>query len=98
QELAERVIVQAALRQTLNPEVTTFAAVAAHCRGIWHESTDELQTAASLLAIGPRPLAYASALEDLGRHLVQRGSHNAGVEALDEALTITTRVGANWDA
>lgn len=98
QELAERVIVQAEQRQTINPGVTTFAAVAAHSRGIWHESTDELQTAASLLATGPRALAYASALEDLGSQLVQRGNHNAGVEALDEALTITTRVGANWDA
>jgi len=98
QELAERVIAQAERRQGLNPGVSTFAAVAAHSRGIWHESTDELQTATALLATGPRPLAHASALEDLGRQLIQCGNNNAGIEALEEALTITTRVGANWDA
>ena len=78
--------------------MSTFAAVAAHSRGIWHESTDELQTATALLATGPRPLAHASALEDLGRQLIQCGNNNAGIEALEEGLTITTRVGANWDA
>ena len=98
QELAERVIAQAERRQALNPGVTTFAAVAAHTRGIWHESINELQTAVGLLAAGPRPLAHASALEDLGRQLVQSGDRNNAVTAFDQALTITTQVGANQDA
>jgi DNA-binding CsgD family transcriptional regulator len=98
QELAERVIDQAQRRQTLNPAVTTFAAVAAHCRGIGHQSIDELQTAVAFLATAPRPLAYASALEDLGRQLVQHGDRKAAATALDQALTITTHVGAHWDA
>ena len=97
-ELAEQVIIHAERRQTLNPGVVTFAAVAAHSRGIWHQSIDELRTAVNLLAPGPRLLPYASALEDLGYQLVQHGQRGDGVEALDQALTITTQVGANWDA
>jgi DNA-binding NarL/FixJ family response regulator len=98
QELAERVIAQAEYRQALNPDVTTFAAVAAHSRGILHQSTDELEMAVALFAEGPRPLAYASALEDLGAQLVQRGDSEGGVAAFDRALNITTQVGANWDS
>jgi DNA-binding CsgD family transcriptional regulator len=98
QELAERVIAQAERRQALNPGVTTFTAVAAHARGIWHQSIDELQTAAALFAAGARPLAYASALEDLGRQLVGHRDGDAAVTALDQALIITSQVGANRDS
>jgi DNA-binding CsgD family transcriptional regulator len=97
QELAERVIAQAERRQALNPGVTTFAAVAAHARGIWQQSINELETAVGLFAAGLRPLAYASALEDLGCQLVRSGDRKGGVAALDQALNITTQVGANWD-
>jgi DNA-binding CsgD family transcriptional regulator len=45
----------------------------------------------------PRPLAYASALEDLGRVLAQNGDSASAIAALDEALIIATRVGASWD-
>lgn len=98
EELAERIIADAERRHGLNPGVTTFAAVAAHARGIWHQSIDELQSAVALLSGGPRRLAYASALEDLGHQLAQRGDRNAAVTALDQALTVTTQVGAKWDA
>jgi DNA-binding CsgD family transcriptional regulator len=97
-ELAERVIADAERRQALNPGVTTFEAVAAHGRGIWHRSIDEMQTAVALLSTGPRRLAYASALEDLGCQLVQRGDRTAAVTALHQALAVTTEVGAGWDA
>jgi hypothetical protein len=52
-ELAERVLARAERRRTLNPEVRTIAGVAAHSRGIWYQSVDERQNAATLLASGP---------------------------------------------
>jgi DNA-binding CsgD family transcriptional regulator len=97
QELAERVIGQAERRLDLNPGVTTFAAVVAHARGIWYRSITELQTAVDLFSAGPRPLAYASALEDLAGQLVRGGQRDDGVAAFDQALSITSRVGADWD-
>ena len=66
-ELAEHTVGQAERRCDLNPGVVSFKAAAAHARGLWQGSAHDLQTAVSLFATGPRPLAAASALEDLGR-------------------------------
>ena len=98
EELAEHGISIAERRASLNPDVASCAAAAAHVRGIWSDSAEDLERAVSLYRGGPRPLAYASALEDLGRVLAQHGDKVAAVAALDEALTISTRVGAGWDA
>ncbi len=98
QELAEHGISVAERRASLNPGVNSCAAAAAHARGIWSESTRDLERAVSLYRGGSRPLAHASALEDLGRVLAQRGDHASAIVALDQALTIATRVGASWDA
>jgi DNA-binding CsgD family transcriptional regulator len=87
EELAEHGISVAERRASLNPDVPSCAAAAVHARGIWSESAEDLGRAVSLYRGGPRPLAHASALEDLGRVL-----------ALDRALTISARVGASWDA
>jgi DNA-binding CsgD family transcriptional regulator len=97
EELAEHGISVAERRASLNPDVRSCAAAAAHARGIWTDSTEDLERAVSLYRGGPRPLAHASALEDLGRVLAQRGGNASAIAALDEALTISTRVGANWD-
>jgi DNA-binding CsgD family transcriptional regulator len=98
QELAEHGISLAERRASLNPDVPSCAAAAAHARGIWTDSATDLERAVSLYQGGPRPLAHASALEDLGRVLAQRGDHAPAIVALDQALTIATRVGAAWDA
>jgi DNA-binding CsgD family transcriptional regulator len=57
-----------------------------------------MQTAASLFAAGPRPLATASALEDLGRLQASEGATDDAIASLDRALAIDTQVGAAWDA
>jgi DNA-binding CsgD family transcriptional regulator len=98
EELAEHGIAIAERRASLNPGVPSCAAAAAHARGIWTGSADDLQRAASLYRGGPRPLAQASALEDLGRVLAQRGEAGSAIAVLDTALTIAARVGASWDA
>ena len=67
-------------------------------RGIWFEAAPDLEVAVSLYRNGPRPLAYASALEDLGRVRVGIGDTQSAVESFEEALTVTTRVGADWDS
>jgi DNA-binding CsgD family transcriptional regulator len=97
EELAEHGISVADRRGSLNPDVPSCAAAAAHARGIWTESAADLQHAVSLYRDGPRPLAHASALEDLGRVLAHHGDHAPAIAALDQALTIAIRAGASWD-
>jgi len=98
QELAEHAIEQAELRCELNPGVVSFQAAAAHVRGLWRNSTYDLQTAASLFETGPRPLATASALEDLGRLQASKGATDDAIASLDRALTIDVQAGSSWDA
>ena len=98
EELAEHGISIAQRRARLNPDVRSCAAAALHARGIWNESAEDLGRAVSLYRGGPRPLAHASALEDFGRVLAQQGDSASAIAALDEALTISARVGASWDA
>lgn len=98
EELAEHGISIAERRARLNPGVLSCAAAAAHARGIWNDSAADLGRAVSLYRGGARPLARASALEDLGRVLAQHGDHDSAVAALDEALTVSSRIGASWDA
>ena len=97
-ELVEAVVERAARRCELNPSVASFRAGAAHARGLAQESTTELERAASIFGHGSRPLATASALEDLGRLLVKAGANDEATTALDRAFEITVQVGAGWDA
>ena len=97
EDLAEHGISVAEQRASLNPDVPSCAAAAAHARGIWNDSAEDLKRAVSLYRGGPRPLAHASALEDLGRVLAQHGDNAPAIVALDQALTISAHVGANWD-
>jgi DNA-binding CsgD family transcriptional regulator len=98
EELAANVIALAERRVELNPGVRTLEAVAAHCRGVWSNDIDDLERAVALYREVPRPMAYASALEDLGRVRAQQRDNDGAIGVLDEALSITTRVGATWDA
>ena len=99
EELADHAIALAERRAVLNPTVRSCAAAAAHVRGIWFESIPDLENASQLYREGPRPLAYASALEDLGRVRVAAGGDTAlAINSFDEALSITTRTGAEWDS
>ena len=98
EELAEHGISVAERRASLNPGVPSCAAAAAHARGIWSDSAEDLERAVLLYRDGPRPLAHASALEDLGRVLAQHGENASAIAALDTALTISVRVGASWSA
>jgi DNA-binding CsgD family transcriptional regulator len=98
QELAEHSIEQAEHRCELNPGVVSFKAAAAHARGLWRSSIYDLETAASLFETGPRPLATASALEDLGRLQASEGAADDAIASLDRALAIDVQVGASWDA
>ena len=97
-ELADQAVSLAQRRADQNPGVRSCGAAAAHCRGVWNDSGDDLTFAASLYKDGRRPLAYASALEDLGRVLTQNGDKAGAVKALDKALVVTTEVGATWDS
>jgi DNA-binding CsgD family transcriptional regulator len=98
EELAEHAIEQAEHRCQLNPGVISFKAAVAHARGLWRSSTRHLETAASLFEAGPRPLATASALEDLGRVQAAGGATDNAIASLDRALSIDTHAGASWDA
>jgi DNA-binding CsgD family transcriptional regulator len=97
-ELAEHTVEQAEHRCELNPSVVSFKAAAAHARGLWRRSTCDLETAAALFETGQRPLATASALEDLGRLQASEGATDDAIAALDRALVIDVQVGASWDA
>jgi DNA-binding CsgD family transcriptional regulator len=97
-ELAEHIIEVSERRCELNPDVVSFRAAVAHARGLWQGSVQDLQTAASLFATGPRPLATASALEDLGRLQASVGAAVDAINSLDRALAINAQAGASWDA
>jgi DNA-binding NarL/FixJ family response regulator len=98
EELAEHTIGQAEHRCERNPGVVSFKAAAAHARGLWRSSASDLETAASLFETGPRPLATASALEDLGRLQAAEGATDDAIASLDRALALVAQTGASWDA
>ena len=97
-ELVESAVVAAERRAELNPEVRTIGATAAHARGLATGNHDDLARAVELFDESPRPLALASALEELGAAALKRGSTDEGTESLGRALTIYAEAGAAWDA
>ena len=58
----------------------------------------DIEKASILLGDCRRPLALASALEDLGAVLAREGDSDEGTANLDRALAINTEIGASWDA
>lgn len=96
--LAEVAAAQAERRAQLNPDVATIVAVAAHARGLLAADIAELERAVGVFANGPRPLARASALEDLGAAQARVGAAPAATAAFDIALVLYAEAGASWDA
>ena len=97
-DLAEASVAEAEQRSRLNPGIPSLAAAAAHARGLWKSSAREIEKASILLGDCRRPLALASALEDLGAVLAREGDSDEGTASLDRALAISTEIGASWDA
>jgi DNA-binding CsgD family transcriptional regulator len=97
-ELAEAGAAQALRRAQLNSGVATIMATAAHARGLLTSDVGELERAVELFATGPRPLALASALEDLGVARTRAGLGDSAIQPLDRALILYAEAGAAWDA
>lgn len=97
-ELVARTVTVAEQRMQLNPGVLSLEAAVMHTRGLANHSSHNLAAAVGLLKRTTRPLALMSALEDLGRVLVDDGATGDGIRALDEALAISADISAAWDA
>jgi DNA-binding CsgD family transcriptional regulator len=97
-ELAAHAAHAAECRAHLNPQVQSMAAAAAHARGLLDRDRKELAEAVALYEGGPRPLAYAVALEDLGVATVDGGDTDEAVEVFGRALEVYAQAGAAWDA
>ena len=69
----------------LNPGVASIAGAAAHARGLLSQSRAELEQAAAILAPGPRPLALAAVLEDLGHIRLAGGDGGGAADAVDRS-------------
>ncbi|MFF2044059.1 AAA family ATPase [Kitasatospora sp. NPDC058170] len=85
-EVAER-------RAARNPDFTILAASAAHARGLLDNDLAHLLRAVRLYEGCSRPIARASALEDVGRKLATTRRPEA-VPYLDKALVLYTQAGA----
>jgi DNA-binding CsgD family transcriptional regulator len=96
-ELADHAAGAAAERSERNPGLAALEAVAMHAKGFVRRSESDLSRAVELYEAGPRPLALASALEDLGVCLVERGAMQDAVDAFSRALDIYAEAGATWD-
>ena len=97
-ELAVHAVASAQRRSAINPDVRSLAAAAAHADGLLRHSQQRLADAVELFEGGPRPLALASALEDLGAITVKNGDTQHAVDALSRALELYAHAGAAWDA
>jgi DNA-binding CsgD family transcriptional regulator/tetratricopeptide (TPR) repeat protein len=97
-ELAEAAVTAAERRSELNPDVISIAATAAHASGLFTGHHKDLSRAVELFGAGSRPLALASALEDLGAAKVKGDSPEQGVDPFDRALALYSQAGATWDA
>jgi DNA-binding CsgD family transcriptional regulator len=80
-----------------NPSVGSIEGSAAHASALLHADPAQLGEAVELLHASPRPLAYASALEDLGRLLLADHKEADAVDAYSKALKSYAVVGATWD-
>jgi DNA-binding CsgD family transcriptional regulator len=98
EELADRAAKAAQCRAQLNPRIRSIAAAAAHAKGLLEHDRKQLAEAVALFEDGPRPLAYAAALEDLGVATVDGGDTEKAAEVLGRALELYAQAGAAWDA
>jgi DNA-binding CsgD family transcriptional regulator len=98
EELAVHAAASAQRRARLNPGNRSIAAAAAHATGLVDHSQVLLVGAVQLYEGGPRPLALAAALEDLGVAGVDGGDTEDAVEVFGRALELYAHAGAAWDA
>jgi DNA-binding CsgD family transcriptional regulator len=96
-EFAVHTVASAQRRSAINPDVRSLAAAAAHADGLLQHSQQGLAQAVELYEGGPRPLALASALEDLGAITVKNGDTQHAVDAFSRALELYAHAGAAWD-
>jgi len=96
--LAAGTVAGAEERARRNPGIGSVRAAAAHARGLLDTDLASLTEACLLFDAGPRPVALASALEDLGIAQLRTGAPAAGVDTLGRALVQYTEAGATWDA
>jgi DNA-binding CsgD family transcriptional regulator len=97
-DIADQVIDQAQAWADANPDVRSLRASVAHARGLRHDDIAELRMAVRDLTGGPRPLALASALEDLGAQSARQGARDEAVHSLGRALELYAGCEATWDA
>jgi DNA-binding CsgD family transcriptional regulator len=97
-ELVDATVRSTRARVARNPGVRSIAGASAHVEGLAGSDCDALAEAIEHLEQGPRPLPLGSALEDLGRLLVQRGDRQGGSARLGRSLEIYALAGATWDA
>jgi DNA-binding CsgD family transcriptional regulator len=96
-ELAESATEAAERRHQLNPGAPATLASAAHARGLRTGDPALRARAVTALEAGPRQLALASVLEDLGVAEARAGRTRQAIAALDRALVIHAACGASWD-
>jgi DNA-binding CsgD family transcriptional regulator len=96
--LAADAVAIAERRARRAPNVASVKGAASHARGLLDDDVGRIAQAAKYLEQGERPLALASALEDLGDAHVRQHSSESGVEALGRALVLYAQAGATWDA
>jgi DNA-binding CsgD family transcriptional regulator/tetratricopeptide (TPR) repeat protein len=98
ERLAADTVASAWERARRNPGIGSVRAAAAHTQGLLDADPAPLAEACLLFEAGPRPMALASALEDLGVAQLRTGSSETGVDSLGRALVQYTEAGASWDA
>ena len=97
-ELAAHAAYAATCRAHRNPQIRSMTAAAAHAKGLLDHNRKDLAEAVGLYEGGPRPLAYAAALEDLGVASVDGCDTGEAVEVFGRALEVYAQAGAAWDA
>ena len=97
-ELAVHAAEAAECRARFNPQIRSIEAAAVHARGLLDHDRKVLAEAVTLYEGGPRPMACAAALEDLGVAAVDGGDTDEAVEVFGRALELYAQAGAAWDA
>jgi DNA-binding CsgD family transcriptional regulator len=97
-ELAAHAADAAQRRAERNPQIRSISAAAAHAKGLLDHNRKGLAEAVALYEGGPRPLAWAAALEDLGVATVDGGDTTEAVDVFGRALELYAQAGAAWDA
>lgn len=96
-ELARHMSAVAEQRRQRNPDIKSAQAAVAHVRGLLRGSAPDLMEAAAKFGDSSRPLAQASALEDLGLYHLARGERDDAISVFDHALALDINAGAAWD-